>query len=398
LAATTENAAGGDRPRMIFNVGSRRSGTFWLQRIVTAHPDVAAVPSETHLFSHGIAPLWQRFHHGTVSSPQVGAMYIPRDVLIERTRALCDAAFATFAEGHPYLAERTPLHVHNLELIAELYPEARFVHIIRDGRDVARSLLNQDWGPATIAEAAEEWRRAVLAGRAAGLEEGNYRELRYERLLASPREEVTALYGWLGLELSDRTLEAALAEADRRANVGPSARGGVGVGKWREEWGAEQLTEFERVAGELLAQLGYEAAEPSGDATPAAGSSGAAAIPPRPTPTFSSDHQVIVDDVVAALAAGDVERIGALAGDELVVRVGSREAAEAAGLALLTEAIASDRWLGGPARADRTFPGLPWTGVLLSYGDGEEGTERQLQLRFFRGRLAELSVHGVRDW
>lgn len=41
---------------MIFNVGSRRSGTFWLQRIVCAQPTVAGVPSETHLLSHGIAP------------------------------------------------------------------------------------------------------------------------------------------------------------------------------------------------------------------------------------------------------------------------------------------------------------------------------------------------------
>src|SRR5437867_3952052 len=38
--------------RMIFNLGARRSGTFWLQRIVCAHSDVAEIPSETHLFSH----------------------------------------------------------------------------------------------------------------------------------------------------------------------------------------------------------------------------------------------------------------------------------------------------------------------------------------------------------
>ena len=47
---------------MIFNAGARRSGTYWLQRITCAHPAVAEVPSETYIFSHGIAPLMERFH------------------------------------------------------------------------------------------------------------------------------------------------------------------------------------------------------------------------------------------------------------------------------------------------------------------------------------------------
>src|SRR4051794_19181933 len=59
------------RGRMIFNVGARRSGTFWLQRIVAAHPGVSAVPSETHLFSDGIAPLFSRLQHSVRSSTKV---------------------------------------------------------------------------------------------------------------------------------------------------------------------------------------------------------------------------------------------------------------------------------------------------------------------------------------
>ena len=51
------------RGRMIFNVGARRSGPTGSSAFVTAHPEVAAVPSETHLFSHGIAPLFERFQH-----------------------------------------------------------------------------------------------------------------------------------------------------------------------------------------------------------------------------------------------------------------------------------------------------------------------------------------------
>jgi len=76
---------------MIFNVGSRRSGTFWLQRIVTAHPEVAAVPSETHLFSSGIAPLFECFQHSLRSSTKVGEIYVACDAASDW--GLDDAAF-----------------------------------------------------------------------------------------------------------------------------------------------------------------------------------------------------------------------------------------------------------------------------------------------------------------
>ena len=121
------------RERMIFNFGARRSGTFWLQRIVTAHPAVSAVPSETYLFSHGVSPLLERFQHSARSSPEVGAVYVDRDNLIDAVRDLCDTVFGQFLEaGTERVAERTPHHAWHLGLIAEVYPDARFVHIIRD--------------------------------------------------------------------------------------------------------------------------------------------------------------------------------------------------------------------------------------------------------------------------
>jgi len=83
------------RGRMIFNVGSRRSGTFWLQRIVTAHPEVAAVPSETNLFSGGIATLFECFQHSLRSSAKVGEVYVERDATLDAVRDLCDATLCS---------------------------------------------------------------------------------------------------------------------------------------------------------------------------------------------------------------------------------------------------------------------------------------------------------------
>src|SRR5437588_5130521 len=72
--------------RMIFLVGARRSGTNWLQRTLATHPAIVSVPSETHLFSHGIAPLAERFHHGAPTSTHTGAMYVDRQRLLGALR------------------------------------------------------------------------------------------------------------------------------------------------------------------------------------------------------------------------------------------------------------------------------------------------------------------------
>jgi len=242
---------------MIFNVGARRSGTYWLQRIVCAHPSVAEVPSETYVFSHGIAPLMERFQHDDRGSQEVGRVYADRAKLIAAVRALCDGVFGEFARaGETHAAERTPWHVYHLPLIAEVYPDARFVHIIRDGRDVARSIVAQPWGPSTVAEAAEEWRSSVEAGRAAAAVLGDRLiEVRYEQLLAEPRREIERLHGRLGLEGG---VEEALAAAGETSNVGPQDLR-VGAEKWRDGWRRRDVRAFERVGGGLLRVLGYSA-------------------------------------------------------------------------------------------------------------------------------------------
>jgi hypothetical protein len=252
------------RGRMIFNVGSRRSGTFWLQRIVTAHPAVSAVPSETHLFSHGIAPLRERFHHAALDTAQVGSTYIERDVLLDALREFCDTVFNPMLEpGTERLAERTPLHALHTGLIRDIYPDSRIVHIIRDGRDVVRSLLTHKWGPQNVAKGAEEWRAAIERARDGAGSSERYLEVRYEDLRAEPQTRISGLYRWLGLPVDDAILERALAEARVERNLDPNGTP-AGSGKWRTAFTPEDLAVFEEVAGDLLYELGYERAEALG--------------------------------------------------------------------------------------------------------------------------------------
>ena len=89
------------------------------------------------------------------------------------------------SKGKLRYGDKTPRYVRKLELISRVFPEARFVHVIRDGRDVALSLLERDWGPKTIEQAASLWRKRVRAGRRAGAILGRrcYIEVRYEDLV-----------------------------------------------------------------------------------------------------------------------------------------------------------------------------------------------------------------------
>ena len=241
---------------MIFNVGARRSGTYWLQRITCAHPAVAEVPSETYVFSHGIVPLMERFHYDDPKHEVTGQVYADKQRVVAAVRNLCDTVFGEFVrDGHTHAAERTPWHVYHLPLIDQIYPDARFVHIIRDGRDSTRSIVAQPWGPDNVKDAAEEWRSSVAAGRDAAAALGDrLLEVRYEEVLADPAAAIPRIYAHHGLEGG---LDEALDAAGAKANIGRQDNR-VGTGKWREAWGRRELRDFDRVAGDLLRELGYD--------------------------------------------------------------------------------------------------------------------------------------------
>jgi Sulfotransferase family len=399
------------RGRMIFIVGSRRSGTFWLQRIVTAHPKVAAVPSETHLFSSGIAPLFAGFQHSLRSSAKVGEVYVERDAALDAARDMCDVVFGAMLEpGATRIAERTPLHVFHLPLISAIYPDARYIHIIRDGRDVARSIAAQEWGPAEIEEAAAEWRAAITAAREAALPADIYREVRYEELLREPAPVVSGLYEWLGLPATDDVVAEAATEAGIGANLG-GAPSGIGVAKWREAYSDADLAAFDRVAGGLLRDLGYPAAGESRGRTspqprrresiPQAVRARLSSLRLRPrgrSRVRARPLQEIVDGVIGALQEHDFGRLSGLLTDDALVRVVSPEGNEQArgerGREVLRRFLAGDSAFTGQQVRGDVYLGLPYAGVVLTYrGGGGELAERAAFIRFAGERVGELIIY-----
>lgn len=172
--------------------------------------------------------------------------------------------YAAYAEarGKRLVGDKTPHHVRTVPLLAEAFPEAVFVHLIRDGRQVARSLQEVHFGPRTFVGGVEFWKLNVERGRRDGAALGDrYLEVRYEALVDDPQRELTAICDRLGLAFSPTMLEyheradellGGLRRADHLANVGrPPAR------RERSPLSPAKEEVFAAAAGGLATELGY---------------------------------------------------------------------------------------------------------------------------------------------
>ncbi|HEY1360064.1 MAG TPA: sulfotransferase [Thermoleophilaceae bacterium] len=356
--------------RTIFSFGVPRSGTYWLQRIVTAHPEVSGVPSESQLFYRGIDRLFEVFHHGVRGSGTTGAMYVDRPRLLDAARDFCDQVLSPYLEpGARYLAERTSMHVYCVGTIAEVYPDARLLHIIRDGRDVARSLVRQEWGPPGVAEAAEQWRSGVEDARAAAPPD-RYREIRYERLLAEPEKEIADLYEWLELSTGPAAMEPAMSAARLVRNEDPGDPR-LAAGKWRDSFEPGDLAAFMEVAGPLLTELGYEAEVPTGDRRRRRPRGGRIGLRGRRGGAPGIDvnrAQLTVDAVLEAIHLGAPDRLREHVAEDVRARVVDPEGERPLrGLAALVDWLRDDPVTTAEQLRADPHPGIPWYSVVLSY-------------------------------
>jgi len=110
----------------------------------------------------------------------------------------------TRSSSKPRWGEKTPSHVFHINLIHEVYPGAQFVHIIRDGREVVKSLMNANWSPRQIKWSVDRWTNSVEAGRRDGqkLPKGLYSEIRYEHVTSDPKSAMTELCEFLKEEFN----------------------------------------------------------------------------------------------------------------------------------------------------------------------------------------------------
>ena len=268
-----------DAPLVV--LGVRRSGTTLL-RVMLDRSCELAVPDESYF-----VPQLARRHRGLVDPaafvddlrrlPTLVDWGLSPDLVAQRLRPgmrtgeAIAAIFEAYAalHGKPRWGDKTPLYMQHLPLLERLFPEARFVHLVRDGRDAALSFLSvpqgimtDGWGhPRDAAGFACQWATEVREAQALGARVGDrYREIRYETLVADAASTLRSVCDAAGLRYDDAMLgyvgetDSARKAHQQRLNEPPR----VGVRDWRTEMGRDDRQAFESVAGDLLAELGYD--------------------------------------------------------------------------------------------------------------------------------------------
>jgi hypothetical protein len=278
----------------VFFVGCSRSGTTLLRRIGNAHPELAVLREQHWL------PRWWEWRiaitpEGLVTRNLLDMLLADRrfsalDLPFERVVQLVEKGppkhYAHFVtelfdlhaevEGKRVVGEKTPKYVRHIPTLNELWPHARVVHMVRDGRDVALSVLGWDraernvgrfptWDEDPVSTAALYWEWNVRLGREAGafLGPDRYYESRYEALVADPELECRTLSEFLDLAYDPAMLR--FHEGRTRSKPGLSAKKAwlpvtAGLRRWREQMAPDDVARFEAVAGDLLEELGYERA------------------------------------------------------------------------------------------------------------------------------------------
>lgn len=289
-------------PAMPMIVGSPRSGTTLLRFMLDAHPDLAIPPETGFLlleepgttegdemtarerFAAAVtqyppdAPTWPDFGLSAEAFRQRLAAVRPFSAA-EGFRLF----YRMYADrfGKRRYGDKTPGYCGHLQAIERLLPEARFVHLVRDGRDVAVSLRPRWFSPGhDIATQARYWRDNVTAARTQGSGCRHYLELRYEDLLHEPEAMLRRVCRFVDLpfhpamlryhehtpdrlqEHRDRvrcdgrvvvTHEERFRQQERTTHPPDLAR----IGQWRQALSPEECRQFEDVAGDLLDDLGY---------------------------------------------------------------------------------------------------------------------------------------------
>jgi len=283
--ATTPAEAGPDTPLPeslrqlatgpILIVGQFRSGTTWVYDVLTSHPEAAGA-FESWIFTRnqGVAGLLGEGHFkhdvGLFGREYRLGQLVTRERLVEDVRQLSAGWLAEALEPHHrFLVEKTPLHYATLPSIAELFPQARIIHVLRDGRDVVVSGLAaaRSWGrgyfqPLPVATGAARWETAVRTARAEGARLGlPFMEIRYEELRASPGDGIRRLLEFCGMPHDDELVERIREQTDISRQPGrreDTFRRKGQVGDWRRRFSARDCVRFERGSHGLLVETGYE--------------------------------------------------------------------------------------------------------------------------------------------
>lgn len=275
---------------IVFVVGCPRSGTTLLQRMLDAHSDLT-VTNDTHFITRAAKrelrlsanpELDEKLVQRVVDYHRFHRMGLNRDEALSAAHGVVD--YANFVSrlydlrakmaGKTMAGEKTPDYCRKMPLLHRLFPQAKFLHIIRDGRDVTLSTLDWAssgkgpgrwdlWGRDAVGTCALWWRWQVGNGRYDGARLGAsvYREVKYEELTERPEAELREICEFLDIPFDERMPR--FHEGKTRDARGRSAKSAwlgpvTGLRNWREQMSSEDACLFDAIAGDVLDSSGYK--------------------------------------------------------------------------------------------------------------------------------------------
>lgn len=276
----------------IFIVGAPRSGTTLLQYMLKSHPEISLPTGESHFF----IPFYQRrAEFGDLKVKEnlkflLTEIYNARsdffdddlhgikfdiNILTDKLHAINvstvpDVISAIFqlnadAEGKKFWGEKTPYYILHLPIIKEMFPDARIVHIIRDGRDCAISMLERRWDLRiyNIYHAAYTWTKYVKSGQDFGkINPDSYFEIHYEDILTSPQKSLKALCNFLDAKYNDSLVNFKKSNETGKTPLLKRPLQIDNMQKWKNQMSKKQIQLFEAMAGSTLTENGYEVSTP----------------------------------------------------------------------------------------------------------------------------------------
>ncbi|WP_433420038.1 sulfotransferase family protein [Microtetraspora malaysiensis] len=274
-----------DRP--IFVVGCPRSGTTMLQLMLHSHPRIA-VPPETRFL---VPAYFSRKSYGDMRQAENRrrlAEWIAngrntkfRELGLDKAEfvqtammgpgsfgSVIGTVFKSYAErfGKSRWGDKRPSYFKHVDMLMRMFPDAQFIHLIRDGRDCVASLKEMPWYTLDSFHAVSNWAEAIDFGtrNARRLPADTFFQLRYEDLTADPESELRKLCAFIGEDY-----DPAMCEPRHVARVAVPAHkvwhrnthGEVTTarsGSWAARLEPWEIALCEEVLGDRLVSCGYE--------------------------------------------------------------------------------------------------------------------------------------------
>ena len=275
--------------KLFFISGVPKSGTTWMQKALDAHPQISCA-GEGHFFNvladfigQSIEIYNNKLLDTVAREVYEGNPYYPNITdndlhFLVRTFVGLMLAKRGIKESALHIGDKTPANALMLEQIRSVFPETKFIHVYRDGRDVALSTykhgLRNKENPSLskcIELAAERWVQYNRAAIEFGKKHGDaLLMVSYEAMTANFMQCFSSILQFLGADDSETVIEYCRASSSFEWLSGGRKPGeedsnsfyrkGV-VGDWQYYFSPENLEAFNRIGGEMLKELGYETGE-----------------------------------------------------------------------------------------------------------------------------------------